>query len=96
VVDSFISCWSLPSSWYWSKLSRDEGNVVAIWTLAGQAEVFTQRGLAATKSEARNSKPETTLNDQNSNDPNKLKTKTRNGLKTFSRNRKLVARRSTK
>jgi len=32
----------------------------------------TQRGVAATKSEARNSKLETNSNDQNSNDLNKL------------------------
>src|SRR4030042_5538527 len=53
----------------------------------------TQRGVAATKSEARNSKLETNSNDQNSNDPNKLESKTRNLLKKILRNRPLVVQR---
>jgi hypothetical protein len=53
----------------------------------GEAEYrTTQRGIAATKSEARNSKFEANQNDQNSNDPNKLKSKAGNLLKKISRN----------
>jgi hypothetical protein len=45
------------------------GNRKLIFTTETQR---TQRGIAATKSEALNPKSETNPNDQNSNDPNKL------------------------
>jgi uncharacterized lipoprotein YmbA len=55
----------------------------------------TQRGVAATKFEARSSKFETNSNNQNSNDPNKLKIKTGKMLKKISRNRTLLVQRSS-
>jgi hypothetical protein len=53
----------------------------------------TQRGVAATKSEARNPKFETNSNDQNPNDLNKFKTETQNLLNKISRNCTLVVQR---
>jgi len=54
-----------------------------------QNQIFTaeaQRGVAATKLEARNSKFETNSNDQNSNDQKKLEKELRENLNKISRN----------
>ncbi|MEW6668816.1 MAG: cobalamin-dependent protein [Thermodesulfobacteriota bacterium] len=60
-----------------------------LWVLIKTA--LPQRSRAATKSETRNSKFETNNNDQNPNDPNKLKAKTRKTPKESSRKCTLVA-----
>jgi hypothetical protein len=46
----------------------------------------TQRGIAAAKSETRNTKSETNSNDQNSNDLNKLEKELYEDLNKISRN----------
>jgi hypothetical protein len=55
----------------------------------------TQRGIAATKSEARNPKFETNSNDKNTNNLNKFKNKTGDLLKKISRNGTLVVQRKS-
>jgi hypothetical protein len=55
----------------------------------------TQRGIAATKSEARNPKFETNSNDKNTNDLNEFKNNTGNLLNEISRNCTLVVQRKT-
>jgi hypothetical protein len=54
----------------------------------------TQRGVAATKSEARNSKFETNQNDQNLNDLNKFKNEKENLPNEISRKSMLVVQRN--
>jgi hypothetical protein len=56
----------------------------------------SQRGVAATKSEARNPKFETNQNDRNPNDLNKFKNETENLLNEISRKCTLVVQRKQK
>jgi hypothetical protein len=60
---------------------------------AGLEAQRTQRGVAATKSEARNPKFETNQNDRNPNDLNKFKNETENLLNEISRKCTLVVQR---
>jgi hypothetical protein len=82
--------------------SSDRGHRVSqeILRVAGgrffRSESSTQRGIAATKSEARNPKFETNSNDQNVNDLNKFEKRKRNLLKKISRNYTLVVQRKEK
>jgi len=80
-----------------SRTAKQKGMKVQVepreYTIPGLAQALarhyttgTQRGIAATKSEARNPKLETNSNDQNSNDLNKLEKKLCKNLNKISRN----------